>query len=157
MWTDTWYVTKVMRPMVADADGQPYDFDGVFLDNSDNFRPPRGSTIRCDLSNATLNVHIALGKMLQQLKKWPVYSFSPKPAERDAIWAAGVSFAKFYEYFTPSLASMEELYNDTALGLPTIVHAPTSVKRHPGINVRDAVAAFLVATGGAPYAYFQCE
>ena len=86
-----------------------------------------------------------------------MYSFSPKPAERDAIWAAGVSFTKFYEYFTPSLASMEELYNDTALGLPTIVHAPTYIKRHPGINVRDAVAAFLVATGGAPYAYFQCE
>ena len=29
--------------MVANpATDKPYDFDGVFLDNSDNFRPPKG-------------------------------------------------------------------------------------------------------------------
>jgi hypothetical protein len=58
-----WYVTKVMHPMVADSDGKRYDYDGVFLDNSDNFRPPRGSKAQCDIANATLGVHIALGKM----------------------------------------------------------------------------------------------
>ena len=59
-----YYVNTVMRAMVADPSGTPYDFDGVFLDNSDNFRPPRASKIQCDSTKAKLNVHIALGKML---------------------------------------------------------------------------------------------
>lgn len=150
-----WYVNKVMRAMVADAGGKAYAFDGVFLDNSDNFRPPRGSPTHCDTGAARLDVHIKLGKMFQQFDKWPVFSFSPKPAERDAIWDAGVGFTKFYEYFAPSLSSMTQLYNDTEMGLPTIVHAPTAVKRHPAIHLLDALAAFLVATGGASHSYFQ--
>ena len=36
-----------------------------------------------------------------------------------------------------------------------LVHAPTYVKRHPGISLRDALAAFLVSTGGASHSYFQ--
>eukprot|EP01046_Picozoa_sp_COSAG06_P050558 COSAG06_NODE_8039_length_2292_cov_2.000912_2_plen_125_part_00 len=93
--------------------------------------------------------------METELKMWPVFSFSPKPAERDAIWDAGVGFSKFYEYFAPSLSSMQQLLNDTEMGLPTIVHAPTAVKRRPGISLRDALAAFLVSTGGASHSYFQ--
>ena len=149
------FVNKVMTPMVANPSGKPYGFDGVFLDNSDNFRPPKSAKVQCDVHAATLKVHIALGKMLQQAAKWPVFSFSPKPAERDAIWEAGVGFTKFYEYLIPSLGAMEELYNDTEMGLPTICHAPTDVKRHPGIPLIDAVATFLIATGGAEHSYFQ--
>ena len=152
-----YFVNTVMRAMVADPAGEPYSFDGVFLDNSDNFHPPRGSTaaVQCNAANATLHVHIELGKMFQKFKKWPIFSFSPKPAERDAIWAAGVGFTKFYEYFTPSESSMTQLYTDTEMGLPTIVHAPTAVKRHAGVPLLGALAAFLVATGGAPHSYFQ--
>eukprot|EP01050_Picozoa_sp_SAG11_P020782 SAG11_NODE_3570_length_2362_cov_5.801149_1_plen_527_part_00 len=150
-----YFVNRVMRAMVADPSGTPYGFDGVFLDNSDNFRPPRGSKSQCDAAEATLKVHIALGQMFQALNKWPVFSFTPSPRERDAIWAAGVGFTKFYEYFTPSLNAMQELYNDTEMGLPTICHAPTYVKRHPAIPLMDVLAAFLVATGGADHSYFQ--
>ena len=50
---------------------------------------------------------------------------------------------------------MEELYNDTEIGVPTICHAPTAVKRHAGIGLLDALATFLVATGGADHSYFQ--
>jgi len=150
-----WYVNKVMRAMVADKRGKAYAFDGVFLDNSDNFNPPRGSPTHCNVGAARLDVHIKLGKMFQKFDKWPVFSFSPKAAERDAIWDAGVGFTKFHEYFTPSLSSMTQLYNDTEMGLPTIVHAPTGVKRHPPIHLLDAVATFLVATGGASHSYFQ--
>ena len=150
-----YYVNTVMRAMVADADGTPYNFDGVFLDNTDGFNPPRGSNISCDVKQARLNVHIELGKMFQKYKKWPVYSFSPSLDEVTQIWEAGVGFTKFYEYFVPSEQSMWQLYNDTELGLPTIVHAPTAVKRHAGIQFEDALAAFLVATGGASHSYFQ--
>lgn len=150
-----WYVNKVMRAMVADRSGKAYDFDGVFLDNSDNFNPPRGSPTHCDVRAARLDVHIKLGKMFQQFNKWPVFSFSPNAAERDAIWQAGVGFTKFYEYFTPSLSAMTQLYTDTEADLSTMVHCPTAVKRHPGIPLLGCVAAFLIATGGYPHAYFQ--
>jgi hypothetical protein len=50
---------------------------------------------------------------------------------------------------------MIELLNDTTKGLPCIVHAPTYVKRRPPISLTDALAAFLIGSGGAPHTYFQ--
>eukprot|EP00041_Stephanoeca_diplocostata_P012338 m.207088 g.207088 ORF g.207088 m.207088 type:complete len:334 (+) comp18915_c0_seq1:382-1383(+) len=151
-----WYVNKVLRAMVADPRGIPYQFDGVFLDNSDGFHP---RSPQCDAHNATINVHIQTGKMFQKYGKWPVFSMTSGgtagAAEVEQVWAGGVGFSKFYEYFVPQVGSMVQLYNDTVLGLPTIVHAPNFVKRHPSIGLTDALAAFLVAAGGASHSYFQ--
>ena len=79
-------------------------------------------------------------------------------AEAAALWAAGVGFSKFWESFSPSLGAVQQLYSETMLGLPTVVHATVHgwpFSRKPPIALTDALAAFLVATGGAKYTYFQ--
>jgi hypothetical protein len=53
---------------------------------------------------------------------------------------------------------MSQLLNETQLGLPTVVHATAHgwpFEHKPPISLLDALAAFLVASGGAPYTYFQ--
>lgn len=157
-----WYVNKVLRPLVVDASGKGLAYDGVFLDNSNDFNPRGASnpTVSgCDTDSAKMQLHIAAGKMLAAAQKWPIFS-STKTGTGDAtetqqLWDAGIGYSRFWEFFTPTAGSMENLYNETQRGLPLVVHAPTSVKRHPPIGLVDSLAAFLVATGGADHTYFQ--
>jgi hypothetical protein len=152
------YLNKVLRAIIADPHGKPYAYDGVFLDNADGFNPRGSSNAKCDAHAADLAVHIKTGKLFQKYGKWPIISSTGgggSTAETEGMWAAGVGYSKFYEYFAPTSSSMIKLLNDTTLGVPCIVHAPTSVKRHPGIALNDALAAFLIAAGGAKHSYFQ--
>ena len=153
-----YYVNTVLKAMVAQPDGKTGRlFDGVFFDNSDNFiaQARRSLNGKCDATNATMRVHVAAAKLLQRYGKWPIFSFSPKPTEVEALWSAGVGFTKYYEYFTPTTSSMTKLLNDTEAGLPTVVHAPTYVKRHPPIHLQDVIAAYLIGAGAATHSYFQ--
>ena len=152
------YLNKVLRPQIADASGKPYNYDGLFLDNADGFSGHGASNVKCDNKAASLAVHIKTGKLFQKYDKWPIFSSTGgagSVSETNAMWAAGVGYVKFYEYFSPSSSSMIQLLNDTTYGIPCIVHAPTAVKRHPSISLTDALAAFLIASGGAPHTYFQ--
>ena len=91
--------------------------------------------------------------------KWPIFSSTLSGdndvAEQNTIWAAGVGYTRFDEFFTPTLGAMKALYNETERGVPTLVHAPTSVKRHPGISNLNAMSAYLVGTGNAAHSYYQ--
>ena len=102
-----------------------------------------------------MDVHIKTAQMLQKYGKWPVFSFPGSEGEAAALWELGLGFTKFYEYFVPTPQFILELYNDTARNVVTMAHAPTAVKRHPAVPFNASVAAFLVATGGAPYSTFQ--
>ena len=42
------YLNKVLRPMISDANGKAYAYDGAFLDNSDGFNPRGSSNAKCD-------------------------------------------------------------------------------------------------------------
>ena len=154
-----YYLNRVLQPLIAYPNGTARPYDGVFLDNSDGFSTHGSSNAHCDASNASLSVHIQTGRLFQRLRKWPIFSTTATGAsdarEREALWAAGVGYTRFWEFFAPTAAAMASLYNETATGLPLLVHGPTHVKRHPGIPLNDSLAGFLVSTGGAPYAYFQ--
>lgn len=162
-WCNTsalpYYLDHVLKPLVAYPDGTGRPYDGVFIDQSDFFSTRGASNAKCDPVQARLNVHIQTGLMFQTVGKWPIFSSTlsgaADNAEQDAIWAAGVGYTRFDEFFTPTEAAMASLYNETRRGVPTLIHAPTGVKRHPPIKVEDALATFLVATGGAPHAYFE--
>jgi hypothetical protein len=157
-----YYVRIVLGGLVTDSAGRGLAYDGVFLDNSDDFSTDGAGNAACSAASASLGVHIATGRFFQTVGKWPVFSTtaggSAMAAEAAALWAAGIGFSKFWESWNPSLGAVQQLYNETALGLPTVVHAtvhgwPFSHK--PPIPLADALAAFLVATGGASYTYFQ--
>jgi hypothetical protein len=110
------YLNKVLRAIIADPSGKPYAYDGVFLDNSDGFNPRQSSNAKCDAKTADVNVHIKTGKLFQKFGKWPILSSTGgggSVSETDALWAAGVGFTKFYEYFAPTSSSILELLNDT--------------------------------------------
>ena len=145
----------MLRSLVADAKGTPYDFDGVFLDNANDFNPHGSSNAHCDKNAAVSAVHIQTGKLFQKYKKWPMFSSTGGAPDPATMWKAGVGYTKFYEYFVNSLSSMQELYADTQMGLPTTVHAPTAVRRHGSVSLNGALAAFLVAAGDATHSYFQ--
>lgn len=157
-----YYVHVVLGALVTDSAGRGLAYDGMFLDNSDEFSTEGAGNADCDEVNATLGVHIATGRFFQTVGKWPVFSSTvtgkAMTAEATALWTAGVGFSKFWESWNPSLGAVQQLYNETVSGLPTVVHAtvhgwPFSHK--PPISLTDALAAFLVATGGANYTYFQ--
>lgn len=154
-----YYLQHVLQPLVAYPNGTGRAYDGVFLDNSDGFSTHGSSNAHCDAHNASMTVHIQTAKLFQKSNKWPVFSSTATGAgdvaEMDTLWAAGVGYTRFIEFFAPQAQDMANLYNETQRGLPTIVHAPTHVKRHPSISLNDSMAAFLVATGGASHSYFQ--
>eukprot|EP00039_Didymoeca_costata_P006175 m.88084 g.88084 ORF g.88084 m.88084 type:complete len:399 (+) comp13141_c0_seq3:51-1247(+) len=157
-----WYVHKVLGGMVTDSSGKGLNFDGVFLDNSDEFNPRGSSNGACDAHNATMSVHIETAKFFQSVGKWPIFSTTNSgasmQAEADLLWAAGAGFSKFWESWNPSLGAIVQLYNETEYGLPTVVHATSHgwpFERKPAISLNDSLASFLVATGGAPHSYFQ--
>lgn len=150
------YLDNVLLPMIATPNGKGRAFDGVFLDNSDGFNPRGSINAKCDARNASLNVHIQTGRLFQKYAKWPIFSLTGTALDViDPLWDAGVGYTQFVEYFAPTNGSMAELYTATTRGVPTLVHAPTSVKRHPGIPLLSAVAAYLVSAGGATHSYFQ--
>ena len=153
------YLERVIAPLVATAEGKGLPYDGVFIDQSDDFTTRGASNAQCDARAAVLGVHVATAKYLHSVGKWPVFSSTTSGAgdvaEQDALWAAGVAYTRFNEYFTPTLATLQQLYNETQRGVPTLVHAPTSVKRHPGIRNLDTMAAFLIGAGGASHSYYQ--
>ena len=157
-----YYVHVVLGGLVTDSAGRGLAYDGVFLDNSDEFSTAGAGNADCNVVNATMGVHIATGRFFQTVGKWPIFSSTivgnAMAAEAATLWAAGVGFSKFWESWNPSLGAMQQLYNETTSGLPTVVHAtvhgwPFSHK--PPILLTDALAAFLVSTGGANYTYFQ--
>ena len=157
-----YYVNVVLGGLVTDSAGRGLAYDGVFLDNSDEFTTAGAGNAHCNEANATMSVHIATGRFFQTKGKWPVFSTTVggdvMAAEAAALWSAGIGFSKFWESFSPSLGATQQLYNETALGLPTVVHATVHgwpFSRKPPITLTDALAAFLVATGGASYTYFQ--
>jgi hypothetical protein len=157
-----YYVNVVLGRLVADSAGRGLPYDGVFLDNSDEFSTAGAGNAQCDEASATMGVHVATGRLFQAVGKWPIFSTtatgSAMAAEAAALWAAGVAFSKFWESWNPSLGAMQQLYNETAMGLPTVVHATVHgwpFAHKPPITLTDALAAFLVATGGANYTYFQ--
>jgi hypothetical protein len=153
------YLQQVIKPLVATPAGAGLAYDGVFIDQSDFFSTRGTSNAKCDARAAALNVHIQTAKYLASVGKWPVFSSTlggaADDAEQDAIWASGVGYTRFDEFFTPQLNSMKQLYNETQRGVPTLVHAPTSVKRHPAIHNIDTMAMFLIATGGGSHSYYQ--
>jgi hypothetical protein len=115
----------------------------------------------CDARATALSVHVATGKYLASMKKWPIFSSTLSGdadiAETEALWSAGVGYTRFNEYFTPTLATLKALYNRTQRGVPTLVHAPTSVKRHPGISNLETMAIFLIGAGGkgGEHSYYE--
>ena len=156
------YVNVVLGGLVTDSAGRGLAYDGVFLDNSDEFSIAGAGNAHCNEASATLGVHVATGKFFQAVGKWPIFSTtaggSAMAAEAAALWAAGVGFSKFWESFSPSLGAVQQLYNETLMGLPAVVHATVHgwpFAHKPPIALADALAAFLVATGGARYTYFQ--
>lgn len=157
-----YYVHVVLGGLVADSAGRGLGYDGVFLDNSDDFTTRGAGNADCDPVNASIGVHVATGRFFATVGKWPVFSTTVTgdrmAAEAAALWAAGVGFSKFWESWNPSIGAMQQLYNETSMGVPTVVHAtvhgwPFSHK--PPITLVNALAAFLVATGGANWTYFQ--
>lgn len=157
-----YYVRVVLGGLVADGAGRGLAYDGVFLDNSDDFSTSGAGNAVCSAADASLGVHVATGRFFETVGKWPVFSSTVTgermAAEAAALWAAGVGFSKFWESWSPSLGAVQQLYNETAMGLPTVVHATVHgwpFARKPPITLTDALAAFLVATGGATYTYFQ--
>lgn len=157
-----YYVSVVLGGLVTDSAGHGLAYDGVFLDNSDEFSTAGAGNADCNPTNATLGVHIATGRFFQTVGKWPIFSSTvggtAMAAEAATLWAAGVGFSKFWESWNPSLGAMQQLYNETAMGLPTVVHATVHgwpFAHKPPITLTDALAAFLVASGGANYTYFQ--
>jgi hypothetical protein len=157
-----YYVHAVLGGLVTDSAGRGLAYDGVFLDNSDEFTTRGAGNANCDAVNASIGVHIATGRFFAAVGKWPVFSStvtgSQMAAEAAALWAAGVGFSKFWESWNPSVGAMQQLYNETAMGVPTVVHATVHgwpFQHKPPIALIDALAAFLVATGGARFTYFQ--
>jgi hypothetical protein len=157
-----YYVHEVLGAMVADSTGTGFAYDGVFLDNSDEFSVAQSANAKCNVTSATMRVHIETAKYFQTVGKWPVFSSTvvgpTMLIETEQLWSAGVGFSKFWESWNPSVAAMSQLFNETQSGLPTIVHATSHgwpFQHKPPIRLLDALASFLVATGGAPYTYFQ--
>ena len=157
-----YYVNVVLGGLVTDSAGRGLAYDGVFLDDSDDFSTRGAGNADCNTTSASIGVHVATGRFFQTVGKWPIFSTtvggSAMAAEAAALWAAGVGFSKFWESWSPSLGAVQQLYSETAMGLPTVVHATVHgwpFSRKPPITLTDALAAFLVATGGANYAYFQ--
>ena len=158
----TYYVHVVLGGLVTDDAGRGLAYDGVFLDNSDEFSTAGAGNADCNEAIATMGVHVATGKFFQTVGKWPIFSTTlagdAMSAEAAALWSAGVGFSKFWESWNPSLGAMQQLYNETTSGLPTVVHATVHgwpFAHKPPIALTDALAAFLVATGGARFSYFQ--
>lgn len=157
-----YYVHTVLGAMVTSSSGEGLPYDGVFLDNSDEFSTKGSANANCDAVNATLRVHTQTATFFQTVGKWPIFSSTVTGAamlgEIEELWAAGVGFSKFWESWSPSVSAMSQLLNETQVGLPTVVHATAHgwpFQHKPPIRLLDALAAFLVATGGAPYTYFQ--
>lgn len=155
------YLSQVIAPLVAAKDGTPLEYDGVFIDQSDDFTTRGAANAPCDARATALSVHVATGKYLASMKKWPIFSSTLSGdadiAETEALWSAGVGYTRFNEYFTPTLATLKALYNRTQRGVPTLVHAPTSVKRHPGISNLETMAIFLIGAGGkgGEHSYYE--
>lgn len=157
-----YYVHTVLGALVTGPAGEGLGYDGVFLDNSDEFSTSQAANAHCDAANATMRVHTETAKFFETVGKWPIFSSTVSGAamqsEAEQLWAAGVGFSKFWESWNPSASAMSQLFNETQMGLPTVVHATAHgwpFQHKPSILLRDALAAFLVATGGARYSYFQ--
>lgn len=157
-----YYVARVLGAMVTDSHGKGLNFDGVFLDNSDEFSTRGAANAPCDPHNATMAVHIKTAQFFKSVGKWPIFSTTITGQacqdEANQIWAANVGYSKFWESFSPSLSAIEQLYNETEYGLPTFVHSTYHgwpFERKPPISLNSSLASFLVATGGAPHSYFQ--
>ena len=155
------YLQKVIAPLVATADGVGLAYDGVFIDQADDFTTHGAINAPCDARAAALSVHVASAKYLASVKKWPIFSTglamgsAPDINEQEALWGAGVGYTRFDEFFTPTLSTMSGLYNNTLRNVPALVHAPTAVKRHPGIRNVDAMAVYLIGSGNAAHSYYQ--
>ena len=118
-----YYIHVVLGGLVTDSAGRGLAYDGVFLDNSDEFTTRGAGNADCDAVNASIGVHIATGRFFAAVGKWPVFSSTvtgdQMAAEAAALWAAGVGFSKFWESWNPSVGAMQQLYNETAMGVPS--------------------------------------
>lgn len=143
-----YYVNVVLGNMVSKG-GKRRNMDGLFIDWAGNFRDT-------SCPGQLMKVHLKTFQLLQKYQMWPVFSLAGTTTEAAELWAAGVGYTQFSEYWTPSDAAIGSLYNLTeVMGVPSVVHTPIIHARAPHTAILDAVAGYLIGAGGAPHSYLM--
>jgi len=110
-----------------------------------------------------MRVHTETARFLQTVGKWPIFSstLSGSAMQGEVEQFVGLQGLGSPSSGNPgirSAAALSQLFNETRLGLSTVDPRTAHgwpFQHKPPIALLDALAAFLVATGGAPCTYFQ--